>query len=182
MTVDSPYRALGAGIALGIKRNIFVSYHHGGDQAFYDIFSRVFSDSYEMIFDNSLERKVDSDDSEYVMRQIRENYIAGTSCTVLLVGRDTWGRKFVDWEIAATLDKQHGLLGFQLPTLPIVDGRVTVPDRFLDNTNSGYAVWKKWDYLMANHGMLSLWIEEANAKSKAMIQNSRERRSRNNIG
>jgi len=85
------------------KRKIFISYHHGGDQAYYDAFSRVFGGIYDVIYDNSLERKVDSEDTTYVMRRIREHYVTGSSCTVVLVGRDTWGRKYVDWEILRDL-------------------------------------------------------------------------------
>lgn len=68
------------------RRKIFVSYHHGGDQRFYDEFSRLFHDEWETVFDNSLERQIDSDNADYVMRRIRDNYITGTSCTVLLIG------------------------------------------------------------------------------------------------
>jgi hypothetical protein len=103
-----------------IKRKVFISYHHGGDQAYYDAFSRAFSDRYDVITDNSLARGVESDVVEYVMRRIRENYITGSSCTIVLVGLDTWGRKYVDWEIDATLQKAHGLIGIQLPTILII--------------------------------------------------------------
>jgi hypothetical protein len=102
-----------------VKRKVFISYHHAADQAYYDTFSRTFSNAYDVITDNSLIRGVESDVAEYIMRRIRENYITGSSCTVVLVGRDTWRRKYVDWEIDATLQKEHGLIGIQLPTLPI---------------------------------------------------------------
>ena len=38
------------------RARIFVSYHHNGDQAYYDAFSKVFCDSYDLAYDNSLER------------------------------------------------------------------------------------------------------------------------------
>src|SRR5690349_7530115 len=101
-----------------IKRKVFVSYHHGGDQAYYEAFSKAFCDTYDVITDNSLERELDSENVDYVMRRIRENYISGSSCTIVLVGKDTWGRKYVDWEINATLEKEHGLIGVLLPTAP----------------------------------------------------------------
>ena len=49
-----------------VRRKIFVSYHHGGDQQFYDDFSSFFHDGLEAITDNSLERKIDSADVDYV--------------------------------------------------------------------------------------------------------------------
>jgi hypothetical protein len=46
----------------------------------------------------------------------------------------------MDWEIKATLDKQLGLIGLGLPTIMIKNGNGSVPDRFLDNYRSGYAL------------------------------------------
>lgn len=162
-----------------IRRKIFVSYHHGGDQTYYDAFSKTFSANYDAVFDNSLERKVDSDDPEYVLRRIRENYITGSSCTIVLIGRDTWGRKYIDWEIDATLQRQHGLIGVQLPTAPInFNNTVTVPDRLHDNIQSGYALWVNWQQLTGPQ-VLTAWVEQANARPKHLIMNGRERRFRN---
>jgi hypothetical protein len=97
------------------RRKVFVSYHHDKDQAFYNDLSRL-DFEYECVTDNSLDRWIDSDNPEYVIQRIRDRYIAGSSCTVVLCGRDTPWRKYVDWEIKATLDKTHGLLGVWLPT------------------------------------------------------------------
>lgn len=132
------------------RPRVFVSYHHAGDQWFYEEFSRLFHDTYEACQDNSVDRLIDSDDAEYVIRTIRENYITGTSCTLVLCGAETRWRKFVDWEIKATLDKQHGLIGIHLPTNPIaLNGGIHKPDRLQDNIDSGYAVWSNWGTLTA---------------------------------
>lgn len=53
----------------------------------------MFHDTYEVDYDNSVDRKIDSDDPEYVMRRIRENYINGTSCTLVFCGVETPYRK-----------------------------------------------------------------------------------------
>ncbi|MGF6575178.1 hypothetical protein ABH945_007307 [Paraburkholderia sp. GAS333] len=163
-----------------VKRKVFVSYHHGGDQAYYDAFSKKFHDDYDVITDNSLERAIDSDDVNYVMRRIREDYITGTSCTILLVGKKTWGRKYADWEIKATLDKQHALIGIQLPTLQQgPNGNVTVPDRLHDNIQSGYALWLTWAAFTASAQACTSYIEQANSRDKKLIVNDRDRRLRN---
>ena len=47
-----------------VRRKVFVSYHHGGDQAYYDAFSSTFHDQYDAITDNSLEREIDSSSPE----------------------------------------------------------------------------------------------------------------------
>ena len=163
-----------------VKRKVFVSYYHGGDQVYYDAFSKAFCDTYDVITDNSLERRVDSEDVNYVMRRIREGYIAGSSCTIVLVGKDTQGRKYVDWEIKATLEKDHGLIGVRLPTAPITpQNTVIVPDRLHDNVQSGYALWLTWQQITAGAQACTQFIEQANARDKKLIVNTRERRLRN---
>lgn len=169
------YPFLGGFNYLPAKRSLFVSFHHGGDRAYYDAFSKLFADTYDVIQDNSVERMIESDDAEYVIRKIREEFITGSSCTVVLCGADTPNRKFVDWEIKATLDKEHGLVAVQLPSNP----NFLVPERLMDNVTSGYAIWTNWQQLTANPMLLTNVIEQANAKSKSLIRNQRELRGRN---
>ena len=162
------------------RRPVFVSYHHGGDRQFYDAFSRLLADTYDVIEDNSVERIIDSDDSEYVIRTIRENYITGSSCTVVLCGAGTPWRKFVDWEIKATLDREHGLVGINLPTSPRKpNGNAIVPDRLYDNISSGYAAWTKWEYVTQSPGAFPAVVEQANSANKPLIRNWRDLRTRN---
>lgn len=162
------------------KRRIFVSYHHHGDRAYYNEFARMFAATYDAIEDNSVVREIDSNNSDYVIRAIRENYITGSSCTVVLCGAQTPWRKFVDWEIRATLDKQHGLIGINLPTNPLTpQNKYTVPDRLHDNIVSGYAAWLQWNDLTQGPGFLTQQIEAATTKSAALIMNSRPLRQRN---
>lgn len=164
-----------------VKHKVFVSYHHAGDQAYYDAFSRAFHDAYDVIYDNSLEREVDSDDVDYVMRRIRENYITGSSCTIVLVGEKTWGRKYVDWEIKATLEKKHGLIGVHLPTAARDpnDNKLVVPDRLYDNIQSGFALWLSWKEATASATQLQRFVAEAKSRSTNLIVDTRDRRLRN---
>ena len=159
---------LGLRIEAAVRRKVFVSYHHGGDQAYYNTFSQAFHDAYDVITDNSLERAVDSGDVEYVMRRIREDCVRSSSCTIVLVGRETHLRKYIDWEIKAT------------PSLPInSQGRVSVPARLSDNINTGYALWLSWADITANAHVCQRYIEVANSKDKRLIDNSRARRLHN---
>tara|TARA_R110001583_G_scaffold195353_1_gene372134 strand:- start:17602 stop:18126 length:525 start_codon:yes stop_codon:yes gene_type:complete len=168
------------GIGLNIRRKIFVSYHHGGDRFYYERLIALFDDTYEVIQDNSVERSIQSNDTDYVIRAIRERYITGSSCTLVLCGKDTPQRKFVDWEIKATLDKSHGLIGVNLPSNPkTINGKYAVPDRLFDNLNSGYAFFATWAELTASHDSLRRHIELANGTSKSLIDNNRRLRSRN---
>lgn len=163
-----------------IKRKIFISYHHDSDKAYYDAFVNTFSNSYDVIHDNSVDRAVDSANSDYVIRRIRENYITGSSCTIVLCGAQTPWRKFVDWEIKATLDKQHGLIGVNLPSNPMNANNIyTVSDRLHDNIESGFAVWVDWATFTQSYQSVQQYIELANSKSSNLIVNNRDLRQRN---
>lgn len=78
---------LAAAFMYAKRRKVFVSYLHDNDQFYYDEFTRLFHNQYEAIRNNSLDRIIQSNDSEYVMRQIREQHINGTSCTIVLIGK-----------------------------------------------------------------------------------------------
>lgn len=174
------YRTLLSGLQNPVKRTIFVSYHHGGDQQYYNAFTNTFDDTYDVIFDNSLERKIDSDNVDYVLQRIRDSFVKGSSCTIVLCGVETPWRKYVDWEIKATLDMKHGLVGVNLPTnRQNENGRVTVPDRLCDNIQSGYAVWTNWAAFTANPAGAKSIIEQAIAKPASSIVNNRKMMSRN---
>ena len=167
-------------LAPTVKPRIFISYHHGGDRPYYDMLSRVFCDTYDVLQDNSVDRLIDSDNSEYVIRKIREDYITGTSCTVVLCGAETPNRKFVDWEIKATLDRQHGLIGINLPSnRSFADGTFPVPLRYLDNYHSGYAVWAHWQDIISNVAYFTRLVQEAREKEPWLLVNTRELRTRN---
>ena len=86
----------------------------------------------------------------------------------------------MDWEIKATLDKQHGLIGVNLPTNPMdVNSLYVVPDRLHDNIESGYAVWTDWASFTQSTQVVQGFIEQANSKSSVLIKNNRALRQRN---
>jgi hypothetical protein len=175
---DPVINAILAGLAKPPRRKVFVSYHHGGDQAYYDSFAKTFSDTYDVFEDKSLERAYDSDNDDYVRFQIRQNDISGSSCTIVLCGVRTHERKYVDWEIKATLDKSHGLIGVWLPTLALApNGGTEKPARLQDNIDSGYAKWVRWGELSVDGWKAA--IESAIASPARLIANSRAMRQRN---
>lgn len=144
-----------------VKRKVFVSYHHTNDQQYYNKLSQHFSSTYDIIQDNSLDREIDSDDNDYVMRTIREDFISGTSCTIVLCGAETPNRKFVDWEIKTTLDKKHALVGVHLPTAHRTQAGIIVPSRFYKNHQSGFAHFVSWDSLFDPQTGLKYIVEKA---------------------
>lgn len=62
-----------------VKRKVFVSYHHKGDQWYYNEFSRFFSDTFAVFHDKSLDRAYESDNTDYARWQIRQNDNTGSS-------------------------------------------------------------------------------------------------------
>jgi hypothetical protein len=78
---------------------------------------------------------IDSRDPDYVMRRIRELYISDSTVTLVMFGKCTWARRYVDWEIQASLRAPqnglpNGLLGIKLPTF--TEG-TSFPERFNNN-------------------------------------------------
>lgn len=128
------------------RRKIFISYHHKNDQDVCDQISHFFHDQLDLLIDQSLDEPIDSKNSQYIERKIREDYIQGSSVTVVLCGSETWKRKHVDWEINSTLLKQHGLLGLILQTARTPRGGYVSPPRLNDNVSSGYANLMGFDY------------------------------------
>jgi hypothetical protein len=156
-----------------VKPRVFVSYHHGQDQAWYDLFSGLFAGTYDVFTDTSLERKVDSEDTDYIRQSIREENITGSSLTIVLCGPATWGRRWVDLEIQMTLNKKHALLGLVLPTHRASPaGKFLVPDRLHDNLETGFAYFVCWT---EDPALLKGAIEEARTRSlhTGRILNSR---------
>ncbi|MBN9477262.1 MAG: TIR domain-containing protein [Burkholderiales bacterium] len=106
------------------KRRCFISYHHADEQAVRN-FIQVFSVAGEIFSHRALGLEMEPDivnshDTDYVMRRIRERYMADTSVTIVMLGQSTWKRRYVDWEIAASLRNApnapaNGLLGVHLP-------------------------------------------------------------------
>ncbi len=88
------------------KRKVFVSYHHKGEQSVVEDFIETFSEDYEVFTAQSLDRASDSEDTEY-LNQVCRDAIDGTSVTIVIMGKQTGCRKFVDWEIKHTLYKEH---------------------------------------------------------------------------
>jgi hypothetical protein len=195
-------RSFAAPLPFGLipeKRKVFISYHHKNDQWYYNTLSAAINSGYTAVQDNSLDRDIDSDDVDYVIQRIRDNYISGTSCTIVLCGAETGYRKYVDWEIKATLDKKHGLIGILLPTCAKgLNGTSLVPDRFHDNVVSGFALHTEWASLFPpkpqQFGLSRLpgslvqpnvtttlkpFIDAAVSKSTALISNIRDKMGRN---
>jgi hypothetical protein len=162
-------------------RNIFLSFHQE-DEIEANVWSRRFAQYFNDIrtlgldeFGDDFAKHINSSDGDYVMRQIREKAIAGTSCTVVLIGKCTWARRYVDWEIAATLrnfddSARGGLIGVRLPSAK-QHGWNRLPARLetniatADGADTGYARL----YAPApSNGSVAEWVEAAVARRDSL--------------
>jgi hypothetical protein len=111
------------------------------------------------------------------MRRIHENDITGTSCSSVLIGAPTWGRKYVDWKIKAMLESEHGPIRVYLPTgVRDLNNNIRVPNRFLDDVQSGFALWLSWQAFTASVTQLERYGADAKGRSAKLIVNNRGRR------
>src|SRR5262249_35215265 len=99
------------------------------------------------------------------------------SVTIVMIGRCTWARRYVGWEIQSSLRQgltvppPNGLLGIVLPSA----GQTPVPpSRLQANIESGYA---QWYWYPQDAGSLSNMIETAfQARTRThQIVNPRDR-------
>ena len=84
------------------RHKVFLSYHHEEDQWYKDLFLHFMKDD---VVDKSVsDGDIDSDDLkvETTRQYIRDDFIADATVTIVLIGRCTWRRKYVDWEIGSS--------------------------------------------------------------------------------
>lgn len=110
-------------MASSITRKCFISYHHD-DQKYVDEFVNTFDEKKGVFIARALgvmdQGIIDSTDTDYIMRRIKEKYLTDSTVTIVLIGKCTWARRYVDWEIASTLrndpnNKRSGLVAINLP-------------------------------------------------------------------
>lgn len=155
---------------------VFVSYSHRLDQASADEFRNFFSDQRDVFIDKSIREDIGELAAPTIKSRLSA-LIQDSSVTVVLIGQETGGRSWVDWEIYHSLRKSYGnsrsgLLGIYIPYK-----QHWVPDRLLDNIPAmGHIIEWPRDYRTLNNE-----IEAAYEKSKRLgIPNlSRPLRERN---
>lgn len=159
-----------------MAHKIFVSYHHANDQAKAD-YLRTEYDENNTLLDRSLDEAYEDMTDDEILEAIRTEHLKDSTVTIVLIGSETANRKWVDWEIYASLSpygerSRNGLLGIYLPTAE------KAPARLQDNIDSGYAVTMKWENIS---WQLDSKIDEAynNREKYNLVRNSRKRRERN---
>lgn len=145
----------------------FVSYHHHDESEVKD-FIETFDHGHDVFISRGIGASmpgdiINSTDRDYIMSRIRSLYLNDSTVTIVMIGKCTWARKFVDWEIAASLrntsnSRRNGLMAIALPSMG--EEVYQLPPRFLDNLDgeNGYARW--WKYPTTTQ-VLADMIEEA---------------------
>ncbi len=165
------------------RRKCFISYHDANRRAV-ENFVAMFRDVIiaRTIGITDADPWVDSRDADYIKRVIREKHLTDSTVTIVLIGRCTWARRFVDWEIASSLrndpnNKRSGILGIKLQS------GVTIPARLRDNLPSnngpGYARIRSYP---TTSDALRRWVEDAftaRTTRQSYINNRRSLRKRN---
>lgn len=148
------------------RRTVFISHshlHESESRAFLREFGSVFH-ARHIGLSNKNDR-IKSNDPDYVMGRIRQELIkANSTVTIVLVGSCTHSRRYVDWEIKASLQqdegrKPNGLLAIQLPSCPngaLLPPRLELNWRRYDA--EGYARYYQYP---RNQAELRRWIDEA---------------------
>ena len=171
------------------RRKCFLSYHTE-DKAEVERFISTFDDEANLFIAQVViedDDFVDSHDADYVMRVIREKYLSNTTVTIVLMGKCTWSRRYIDWEIASTLrndvnNKRSGLLGIKLPSNG--DANPKLPDRFADNYAQDQSLYAKYIYYPSSAKALADAIEDAYSRRDThagKINNSRALRKRSAV-
>lgn len=145
-----------------MARHVFFSFHYQRDIVRVNQIRNlpeIVDESAAGFRDKSLweEAKKKSDDA---VKKLIDNGLAGTSVTVVCIGNQTAGRKFINYEIQKSIDRGNGIIGVQIHHLKNFEGETdsvgTTPALL---TKGGYKIYKYED-----HPKLKVWIEAAAPK------------------
>ncbi|NRB61968.1 MAG: TIR domain-containing protein [Saprospiraceae bacterium] len=157
-------------------KNVFVSYSHRLDQVEADNFRTKFNLDRNVFSDRSLENR---DIGHLESTTIRDNYIKpkirNSSVTIILIGKETGGRWWCDWEIYYSLLKtanndRNALLGIRLP-----NKQHWVPSRLENNLHMGKIIDMPRDYRTLSNEIDNVFALRGNSPDLSI--NLRQRNS-----
>lgn len=173
------------------RHKTFISYHHA-DEAEVSAFINHFDHDHDVLISRGIGASmagdvINSTNVDYIKQRIRNLYLRDSSVTLVLVGAETWGRRYVDWEIAASLRNtptslRNGLLAITLPSIASLPRQL--PPRAADNVDLAnvdlaYGRWMKYP---SNAATLAQWIDDAYKRRSThghFVDNNRTLRQRN---
>jgi len=156
----------------------FLSYN-SADKAAVDKFCETFSGSFIRRGLKMEDDIIDSNNTDYVMQRIRQLYLQDSTVTIVLIGKCTWARRFVDWEVQASLRNPADGYPNGVVAIQLWESYKTLPNRVQLNVDSGYS--KFYKYPSSSKGLENIIDEAWNARfdSQNLIVNPRDRFSYN---
>ncbi len=149
------------------KRKVFISYYHG-NQTEVNQFVRNFSDVFipKTVGVRDGDFDFDSNNPDYIMRKIREEKLDDSTVTIVLVGECTHSRRYVDWEIKASLQQgvtlPNGLIAINLPSLGNKGGLpLRLSENVIRNENKNDIGYARYHIYPNSKEELRSWIEDA---------------------
>lgn len=106
------------------KHKVFISFKTEDKE-----FKKYIQDKLDVdMIDKSLNERIDSEDEDYIMRKIREDYLSESTVTICLIGTNSaevlgWDeQRYIKRELQASLyhgkgNTQNGILGVVLPSM-----------------------------------------------------------------
>ena len=162
-----------------VRHKCFISYHQVDEDEvtkFIGDFNDVFIP--KAIGVSDVDDFIDSTDTDYVLRRIRELYLTDSTVTIVMIGSCTWSRRYVDWEVASTLrndpnNRRSGLMAISLKSVASSASK-QLPPRVDDNVDDdqGYARW--WKYPTSSDGLRSCIDTALSTRGTETPVNSRE--------
>ena len=166
------------------RRKVFISYHHD-DQGEVEAFIKKYDEKKDIFISRALGMYsdiIDSTDTEYIMQRIRELYLKDSTVTLIMIGKCTWARRYVDWEMQASLRHgektvPNGLMGIKLSSYKNngYPNRLNLNLKQSEKQEECYA--RVYDY-PESVDQLRKWIEDAfqaRTTRAKYIENPRER-------
>ena len=171
------------------RHKVFISYHHKLDELYKKKFcSELGTDIVDRsVEDGDIDSRLPTDT---VRQKIRDNFIADATVTVVLIGKCTWQRKHVDWEIGSSLrdtknNSRCGLLGILLPSHYNYSNDTynshLIPPRLADNCGVKDSFAKIYDWPEVwNTDSVRRWIHAAFQRRTSVNPDNSRLQFRNN--
>ncbi len=168
------------------RHKCFLSYHsEDADEVadFVDAFGTAFIP--KVIGISEEDPLISSSNTDYIMDRIREKYLTDSTVTMVLMGKCTWARRFVDWEVYSSLhrgkvNRLNGLMAVNLPSITASDVS-KLPPRVDDNLprTNGPDRFARWYQYPTTASEVQGWVDnafDARVNRQALIDNSRPRK------
>lgn len=152
-------------------RHVFFSFHYERDhwRASQVRNSWVTQDREVAGFVDSAEWEELKQQNDSAIESWIDEQLENTSVTVVLIGSETYGRKWIDYEIEASANRGNGILGVRVHNLKDKDGlrdskgRNPLSKWYYEGTNENFTnVWNTRDWKHDNgYDNFGYWVEEA---------------------